>query len=190
MINKFQQGGQMNAEQEAFSAYLIKLFNPKNKEEFEDKVSQLSEGDMKELYKQYKSMESNQITVAKLGAKIDYLKTLRGECPEGYEVEKFMAGGCVKCRKKVESAAFKDKCGAKMKKRVKKNMGGEVKPTWSVPSNQKGGKADYKKMPVQDKIKADEKADSALVARAHPKSEVAKKFNKDNPPKKRVTKKN
>ena len=187
MISKFQEGGQMNAEQEAFSAYLIKLFNPKNKEEFEDKVSQLSEGDMKELYKQYKSMENNQISMAKLGAKIDYLKTLRGECPEGYEVEKFLSGGCVKCRKKAEMA-FKDKCGAKMKKRIKKNMGGTVDTSWSVPSNQKGGKAEYQKKSFPDKVKADLKADSASYAKAYPKSEVAKKFNKDNPPK-RITKK-
>lgn len=186
MTTKFQQGGQL--EQEAFSAYLIKLFNPKNKEEFEDKVSQVSEGDMKELYKQYKNMENDQITIAKLGAKIDYLKTLRGECPEGYEVEKLLNGGCVKCRKKAE-AAFKDKCGAKMKKRVKKNMGGEVTPAWSVPTNQKGGKATYTDKPIKEKIKVDEKADSTAYAKAYPKSDLAKKFNKDNPPKKRVTKK-
>lgn len=153
MITKFQ-----NNEQELFSAYLVKLFDPKSKEDFEDKVSSMSEGDMKELYKQYKSMETNQITVAKLGAKIDYLKSLRGECPEGYEVEKFMAGGCVKCRKKAESAAFKDKCGAKMKKRVKKNMGGEIKPTWSVPSNKMGGKTNHKEMPIEFKKRVTKKA--------------------------------
>lgn len=190
MINKFQQGGQMSADQEAFSAYLIKLFSPKDTEDFEDKVSQLSEGDIKELYKQYKSMESNQITIAKLGAKIDYLKTLRGECPEGFEVEKFMSGGCVKCKKKVDTVSFKDKCGGKMKKRVKKNMGGTVDTSWTVSSNQKGGKAEYQKKSLPDKIKEDQKADSASFAKAYPKSVEAKKFNKDNAPKKRITKKN
>lgn len=39
MISMFQQGGQMNEEQEAFTAYLIKILNPKNQKEFEDKIA-------------------------------------------------------------------------------------------------------------------------------------------------------
>ena len=56
---------------------------------------------------------------AKDGARIDYIKRLQGRCPEGYEVEKYMAGGCVKCRKKAMAEGnkvideFKDKCGGK-----------------------------------------------------------------------------
>ena len=122
----FQQGGQMNDEQKAFTAYLIKVLNPKDAANFENKVAQLSESDLKEFYKQYKAMEGNQISMAKLGAKLSYVQTLRGECPEGYEVEKYMAGGCVKCKKKAEGAKvvdiFKDKCGGKAKKRVKKGQ--------------------------------------------------------------------
>lgn len=189
MINKFQQGGQMNKDQELFTAYLIKLFNPKNAEEFETKISELSEGDMKELYKQYQSMGNEQITMAKLGAKVDYLKTLKGECPEGYEVEKFMAGGCVKCKKKAMAAAFKDRCGGKAKRRVKKNMGGTVSNDWSIAKDQKGDKIEKKKeIPFKKKVEQEAKADSADYAKAYPKSEVAKKYNKDNPPK-RITKK-
>ena len=87
----FQQGGQMNEEQQAFTAYLIKVLNPKDAADFENKVAQLSENELKEFYKQYKAMEGNQISMAKLGAKLSYVQTLRGECPEGYEVEKYMA---------------------------------------------------------------------------------------------------
>ena len=126
----FQQGGQMNEEQKAFTAYLIKVLNPKDAADFENKVAQLSENELKEFYKQYKAMEGNQISMAKLGAKLSYVQTLRGECPEGYEVEKYMAGGCVKCKKKAEGAKvvdiFKDKCGGKAKKRVKKDQKGAV----------------------------------------------------------------
>lgn len=126
----FQQGGQMNEEQKAFTAYLIKVLNPKDAADFENKVAQLSENELKEFYKQYKAMEGNQISMAKLGAKLSYVQTLRGECPEGYEVEKYMAGGCVKCKKKAEDAKvvdiFKDKCGGKAKKRVKKDQKGAV----------------------------------------------------------------
>lgn len=185
----FQQGGQMNEEQQAFTAYLIKVLNPKDAADFENKVAQLSENDLKEFYKQYKAMEGNQISMAKLGAKLSYVQTLRGECPEGYEVEKYMAGGCVKCKKKAEGAKvvdiFKDKCGGKAKKRVKKNMGGTVDNSWSVPKDQKGATvnktdtvhtskgvynvsnkklpykkmapADYKKLPHNEKIKVDMK---------------------------------
>ena len=115
MATKFQQGGQ--DDQELFSAYLIKLFKPKSQQEFEDTISKLSEREINEIYKQYKSMENNQTFMAKMGAKINYISRLQGKCPEGYEVERFMAGGCVKCRRKAMAEGskamdvFKDKCG-------------------------------------------------------------------------------
>ena len=90
MIYNFQQVGMMNEEQKAVTAYLIKVLNPKDQKDFENKIAQLSETDLKEYYKQFKTMENNQISIAKLGAKLNYLQTLRGECPEGYEVEKLI----------------------------------------------------------------------------------------------------
>lgn len=169
----FQQGGQMNDEQKAFTAYLIKVLNPKDAADFENKIAQLSESDLKEFYKQYKAMEGNQISMAKLGAKLSYVQTLRGECPEGYEVEKYMAGGCVKCKKKAEGAKvvdiFKDKCGGKAKKRVKKDQKGAVvnkadtvhtsKGIYNVSNKKlpykKMTPADYKKLPHNEKVKVD-----------------------------------
>lgn len=169
----FQQGGQMNEEQKAFTAYLIKVLNPKDAADFENKVAQLSENELKEFYKQYKAMEGNQISMAKLGAKLSYVQTLRGECPEGYEVEKYMAGGCVKCKKKAEGAKvvdiFKDKCGGKAKKRVKKDQKGAVvnkadtvhtsKGIYNVSNKKlpykKMTPADYKKLPHNEKVKVD-----------------------------------
>lgn len=171
----FQQGGQMNEEQQAFTAYLIKVLNPKDEVDFENKVAQLSENELKEFYKQYKAMEGNQISMAKLGAKLSYVQTLRGECPEGYEVEKYMAGGCVKCKKKAEGAKvvdiFKDKCGGKAKKRVKKDQKGAVvnkadtvhtsKGVYNVSNKKlpykKMTPADYKKLPHNEKVKVDMK---------------------------------
>lgn len=171
----FQQGGQMNEEQKAFTAYLIKALNPKDAADFENKVAQLSENELKEFYKQYKAMEGNQISMAKLGAKLSYVQTLRGECPEGYEVEKYMAGGCVKCKKKAEGAKvvdiFKDKCGGKAKKRVKKDQKGAVvnkadtvhtnKGVYNVSNKKlpykKMTPADYRKLSDKDKVKVDMK---------------------------------
>ena len=171
----FQQGGQMNEEQKAFTAYLIKVLNPKDAADFENKIAQLSENELKEFYKQYKAMEGNQILMAKLGAKLSYVQTLRGECPEGYEVEKYMAGGCVKCKKKAEGAKvvdiFKDKCGGKAKKRVKKDQKGAVvnkadtvhtnKGVYNVSNKKlpykKMTPADYRKLSDRDKVKVDMK---------------------------------
>ena len=41
---------------------------------------------------------------ARNGAKLNYIKKLKGECPEGYEMRYFKAGGkvCKKCQKKIE----------------------------------------------------------------------------------------
>lgn len=171
----FQQGGQMNEEQKAFTAYLIKVLNPKDAADFENKIAQLSENELKEFYKQYKAMEGNQISMAKLGAKLSYVQTLRGKCPEGYEVEKYMAGGCVKCKKKAEGAKvvdiFKDKCGGKAKKRVKKDQKGAVvnkadtvhtnKGVYNVSNKKlpykKMTPADYRKLSDKDKVKVDMK---------------------------------
>ena len=120
-------------------------------------------------------MEGNQISMAKLGAKLSYVQTLRGECPEGYEVEKYMAGGCVKCKKKAEGAKvvdiFKDKCGGKAKKRVKKDQKGAVvnkadtvhtnKGVYNVSNKKlpykKMTPADYRKLSDRDKVKVDMK---------------------------------
>ena len=70
-------------------------------------------------------------TMARLGAKLNYINYLRGKCPQGYEMQMFKKGGaiCKKCVKKKESGgnmsqpsgnstidAFR--CGRKMKKKA------------------------------------------------------------------------
>lgn len=61
-------------------------------------------------------------TMAMNGTKLNYIKELKGICPEGYEIEYFATGGnvCSHCarKKQVEEA----KCGKKMK--AKKHEGG------------------------------------------------------------------
>ena len=81
------------------------------------------------------------VTYAKFGAKLNYIKYLNGECPEGYEMKMFKQGGrvCKKCMKKKEEGGnmpkptsvqedFKTqmaKCGGKAKK-PKKEEGGPI----------------------------------------------------------------
>lgn len=50
-------------------------------------------------------------------SKLAYIQSLLGKCPAGYEIEKYMAGGCVKCRKQEAKLLS---CGGKPKKRIKK----------------------------------------------------------------------
>ena len=63
--------------------------------------------------------QNPQVASHKLGAKIEYLNTLKGVCPKGQELVS-AKNGCKVCRKK---AIEKDKCGKKMKP-DKKQYGG------------------------------------------------------------------
>lgn len=75
----------------------------------------------------------NQIPSRKFGAKLNYIKQLRGKCPEGYEMKYYAKGGrmCKTCQRVRMSAngnemkqnmkvadQFKAKCGKKIKKKV------------------------------------------------------------------------
>ena len=72
--------------------------------------------------------QQSQTPSMKLGAKINYIKSLRGQCPDGYEMKYFRKGGrfckeCMKKQKKMEkggktpmNAVDSFRCGRKMKK--------------------------------------------------------------------------
>lgn len=62
---------------------------------------------------------------AKAGAKFTYLQRLNGHCPEGYEVERFLAGGKCNCKKKKPVQLTEElKCGGK--KRISKHYDGGI----------------------------------------------------------------
>lgn len=66
----------------------------------------------------------NAVIAAKKGLKISQLN---GHCPEGYEIEKYLAGGCVKCKKKKQPALTEElKCGGKKKRFKKCDDGGDL----------------------------------------------------------------
>lgn len=79
-------------------------------------------------------LQQQQVQAAKFGAKLNYIKYLKGKCPEGYEMQYFKSGGtlCKKCvakkKKMMEGGqtptdpitAFK--CGRKMKKDNGRNI--------------------------------------------------------------------
>lgn len=79
-------------------------------------------------------MQSQQVQAAKFGAKLNYIRRLRGQCPDGYEMTYFKKGGrfCKQCMKKQAMQEGGDmptdpvnsfKCGRKMKK---KEQGGNI----------------------------------------------------------------
>lgn len=138
-------------DQKEFIEALATIMDVQSQEELEEGIKNLGEEGLKLMYQQYKQVKDkgtqglqllkqaynkileNKQIYAKLGAKLDYINQLRGKCPEGYEVEKFRAGGCVKCKKKqlekqqIVERFKSEKCGGTMKKRVpKKEEGSKV----------------------------------------------------------------
>lgn len=61
-------------------------------------------------------MQQQQVQAAKFGAKLNYIRQLRGQCPQGSQMQYFKIGGrmCKKCVEKSAIDAFK--CGRKIKK--------------------------------------------------------------------------
>ena len=154
-------GGTLNKDGKEFASYLYAISGAKNDEELQKFLLDTGMEEINKLYTDWKSNKSK-VMEAKDGARIDYIKRLQGRCPEGYEVEKYMAGGCVKCRKKAMAESnkvidvFKDKCGGKAKKRIKKNEDGNTITKNDTIHTKKGiynlsnKKTPYKKMTPSD----------------------------------------
>lgn len=97
-------------------------------EQFLQQVQQLDEQKQQALLQEFQADMQRGPVSAKLGAKLNYIKNLKGDCPEGQELVYFKKGGrfCKVCQGKNggnidEVANFKKrreekKCGGKMKK--------------------------------------------------------------------------
>lgn len=108
-------------------------------------------GAMKQLVNQIVNKQQK-TTKAMNGTKLNYIKELKGICPEGYEIEYFAAGGhiCSRCAKKrqIEEA----KCGKKMKKHQDGGQtGGVSKTTNAIKEEIKNNKMNQRPLPYQDK---------------------------------------
>lgn len=111
--------------QQAFLQYVAKRLGVKNEAELKQALQQLGEKGLAQLQQEFVQLIQQQATKAKFGAKLNYLKQLRGECPDGYEIEYYKKGGrvCKKCVQKMmkqeggEMDPIEEfKCGRKMKK--------------------------------------------------------------------------
>ena len=130
---KKQQGGQLNMNeqelQQAFIQFLAQKTGAKTQQELEAAIQQLGEEGLKQAYAEFMQLiQQQQVRAAKFGAKINYIKKLRGQCPDGYELQYYKSGGqlCKKCIKKQVMQDGGDlpqdpidqfKCGRKMKKK-------------------------------------------------------------------------
>lgn len=129
---KKQQGGQLNMNeqelQQAFIQFLAQKTGAKTQQELEQVIQQLGEDGLKKAYAEFmQMMQQQQVQAAKFGAKINYIRSLRGQCPEGYELQYYKAGGqlCKKCIRKQMMQEEKEpqnpvdqfKCGRKIKKK-------------------------------------------------------------------------
>ena len=105
---KFQQGGAMNNQQElqkAFVAYLIQDAQSQgvqiqSEQDLQAYAEQLGEDGIKAKYQEFMQKMQGGV-MARLGAKLEYYKKLKGVCPEGEELVYFKQGGriCKACQK-------------------------------------------------------------------------------------------
>lgn len=114
MINFYQQGGQVSQEdpqQKIIALVQAATQGDKQAQQTIQQIKQAAEqGDtqasqvMKLIQEILQQMQQQTQKAAK-GAKLNYLKQLRGECPEGMHLSYFKAGGqiCKKCVKDAEN---------------------------------------------------------------------------------------
>lgn len=121
--------------QQAFIQFLAQKTGAKTQQELEAAIQQLGEEGLKQAYAEFMQLiQQQQVQAARFGAKINYIKKLRGQCPDGYELQYYKSGGqlCKKCMKKQVMQDGGDlpqdpidqfKCGRKMKKKKCENGG-------------------------------------------------------------------
>ena len=130
---KLQKGGTINMEeqqlQQAFLQYLMQETGAKDQQQLEQVIQQLGEEGLKQAYSKFlQEMQQQQVQAAKFGAKLNYIRHLNGQCPDGTEMTYFKVGGklCKKCmqrqQKEQETEEPSDpikafKCGRKMKRK-------------------------------------------------------------------------
>lgn len=111
--------------------------------EVEDVIKTSKEEELAQLGQQLDQQlnsqpQPSQYPMARFGAKLDYIKSLKNECPDGYSVHYFSKGGgisktCIPCMEKAKAALAEKGCKAPKKSSCKKKLqGGGVTPD---PSN-------------------------------------------------------
>lgn len=149
MINKrkYQQGGAAPASQQEQVQQVVSQISQMTGEQpetimaaiqaggenFKQVIQALEQGDTqtaKQMIQQLAQQGQQQATIARRGAKLQYIKDLKGTCPDGTHLEYYKAGGrlCKKCMKNQEGGELEqEKKGgvlSQYKDKVKKDCGG------------------------------------------------------------------
>lgn len=147
---KYQQGGQINMNEQQLQQQIVQLVQAamQGDQQASQQIQQImqaaQQGNQQAaqiaqmIQAVTQQMQQSQIQADKKGAKLNYLRELKGQCPEGYELGYLKAGGhiCKRCMKKqeggeVESTNPIDQFRAGGKKRackgIKFQTGGQTK---------------------------------------------------------------
>lgn len=92
---------------QAFLQYLQEKSGASTEQEFQTYLKQLGEEGIQQAYQEFlQAMQEQQVQAAKFGAKLNYIRSLRGLCPDGSTPKFFKEGGriCKKCASKVITA--------------------------------------------------------------------------------------
>lgn len=162
---KFQKGGTINMEeqqlQQAFLQYLMQETGAKDQQQLEQVIQQLGEEGLKQAYSKFlQEMQQQQVQAAKFGAKLNYIRHLNGQCPDGTEMTYFKVGGklCKKCmqvkqnRKEQENESDNPIDAFKCGRKIRKNQNGRKFPLIETDKNGKNRTKYYKDEATRDSI--------------------------------------
>ena len=133
MINFYQDGGQVQDDPQQKIIALVQAAQ-QGDQQAQQTIQQIQQaaqqGDQQatqimQLIQQITQQMQQQVQAARHGAKLNYLASLRGYCPQGSHLEFFKVGGQI-CKKCMQNKVQEDKCGGKAKKQ-KMACGGVTK---------------------------------------------------------------
>lgn len=133
MINFYQDGGQVQDDPQQKIIALVQAAQ-QGDQQAQQAIQQIQQaaqqGDQQaaqimQLIQQITQQMQQQVQAARHGAKLNYLASLRGYCPQGSHLEFFKIGGQI-CKKCMQNKVQEDKCGGKAKKQ-KMACGGVTK---------------------------------------------------------------
>lgn len=140
-LNKYQQGGTMNNEQElqkAFMAFLIEDASTQgitiqSEEDLVKYAESLGEDGIKAKYQEFMQKMQGGVK-AKLGAKLNYIRKIKGLCADDEELVYLKQGGrvCPVCQKKMEKAQEGTKVKKNAVEEFKKSRKQHVNPDDTV----------------------------------------------------------
>lgn len=176
---KFQSGGKMNdIEQQVVDLVQAAMQGDQQAtQQIQSILNAAKQGDqqalqiaqmIQQVIQQMKGVQS-----AKNGSKLDYIKYLRGKCPEGYEISYYKQGGhickkCMKAKEKSDSSIAQFKQNHKSKKGCSgikfAESGAKVKDKKGYPLVENGKTVYYKDEATRDSIAVNRYNDQELQA--------------------------